>query len=30
VSEMVRKDLESAERDALVREHGYPTYEARE
>jgi GDPmannose 4,6-dehydratase len=30
VSEMVRKDLESAERDALVREHGYPAYEARE
>jgi GDPmannose 4,6-dehydratase len=30
VAEMVRKDLESAERDALVRKHGYPAYEARE
>ena len=26
VCEMVKEDLEAAERDALVKEHGYPTY----
>jgi len=30
VREMVEKDLESAERDALVRKHGYSSYNVRE
>ncbi len=30
VSEMVREDLKSAERDELVKKHGYPTYDYHE
>jgi GDPmannose 4,6-dehydratase len=30
VAEMVREDLKSAERDELVKKHGYPAYDYNE